>query len=1232
MSHESNQPDDRQPEEPSESEEGPLAREREFLGERLIRVRSRSEGAEPGPTLRPTGVQAETPFGAPLIDVPPEVARNRRQALEQFRQLRLRRLQPRPPGEAPGLMPREAPVPPPAANWIPIGPSVLRQGQGAVKPAVSGRTPAIAVAPGGARIYIGAANGGVWRSDDTGQTWRSLMDAFDRNPADPIFLGSLGTDSLAVGALAIDPSNPDRIFVGTGEGSGGAYFGVGPVVSLDGGNTWNPPEPLAGGIPWSGSSFYALTMDPADPDRLVSGSRQGIHRREPDGAGGFHWVEKPLPTGPTWVTSVVAAQTGGVTTFYAAPWGGPVYSSPDGETWTPVGAGFPEVIGGRISLALQADNPSIVYALDSNGSVYRLDTAEGAWRSLGVPAGFPGTYGGYSMAIAVAPDNVDRIYVAGSTVYSDGDSQDVPPAFDHDYSGALYRCEVILDETGSRMDTTYIGGSVHADIHALVFAPGDPLKLWVGCDGGVFYSTYPIGSGRIFAARNTGLQTLTMNHLGQHPTEEAVLFAGTQDNGGERYTGEEAWLYSSAGDAGFVVVNWHDPSKVLITYTNGTICRSLSGGERKMYQYLSVPLGWDQVLFYAPLVGTPPNPGSPTAAEEADLVAFGSIRPWISAAFGDEWQSIPTNTPQRDTLDAPIRSLVFASPDRLYAGTIGGGVYRFDRSGTRWRRDRLDIVGEPDALPPLSCVTDIAVDPSNADRIYIAFGGFGEYRRVWFFDGAGWQPRSGPEAGSLDSLLNVQANAIVVDPAEPAHLYVGTDIGVWRSTDSGASWEPFSEGLPDAAVTDMLLHPRSRLLRAATHGRGVWERDLSEAPRPGVELFVRDTQLDQGRVPTTDGLPDPTAPGRKVYHWAGPDIRLDTPDVRGAYRFPPGAPIDFHQFVDVLTDTPESVFDHTTQAAPTTLTRVYVQVHNRGVLPADGVRVMLLVTHACAGLPALPAGYEINVRSGIPIHTAHWRTVGLVLLDGVRVGMPRVAAFDLPSSMLPPAANLAGNNHQCVLALVHHPDDQYTSTITHADRNSLAERKAAHRNMSMVQFAGMGTDFAPGFIPFRIHNADREQPLQTGIRLHFEGYPAQGRLYGPAPETAQQGEAVHGVTVEDDFEPFRRWGQEHIRAIRENLASETPYDRDWSLQRIDDVERVLNDGFVFHVDGGAAAEIHGIRMEPESYQTFFLALDRPEDGEIGQEYTIEIIQTAANPEEIVGGLRMRVELVIEPED
>ena len=135
-------------------------------------------------------------------------------------------------------------------------------------------------------------------------------------------------------------ANQDRIYVGSGEGPGGAYFGVGPIISIDGGQNWTT-EPVAPGSPQlAGSAFYALAVDPADPDRVVGATRQGLYRREPWGRriplGG-----KAPPPGSAWATSVVVARTGGVTTFYAAFWFGPVYSSTDGHTWAVAGTGFP---------------------------------------------------------------------------------------------------------------------------------------------------------------------------------------------------------------------------------------------------------------------------------------------------------------------------------------------------------------------------------------------------------------------------------------------------------------------------------------------------------------------------------------------------------------------------------------------------------------------------------------------------------------------------------------------------------------------------------------------------------------------------------------------------------------------------------------------------------------------------------------------------------------------------
>ncbi|WP_019501265.1 PQQ-binding-like beta-propeller repeat protein [Pseudanabaena sp. PCC 6802] len=1275
------------PQQGKEPEGGPFARELAFLEERFATL-------EPKP-LEGSIVEPRPPVSSPEEELDRLRASStlpadfRRNLVEQYRQRQRQKLAAEgistgeegegradteePVEEEPEPPPPTPPAPPPANNWIPIGPSVLRQGQGGVKPATSGRTPAIAVAPGGTRIYIGAANGGVWYSEDTGQTWRSLMDAFDLNPT------QTASDSLACGAIALVPgttSSQDRLYVGSGEGAGGAYFGVGPLISTDGGINWSTES---ANPDLAGSAFYALAVDPGDAERVIAATRRGVYRREPNSSGGVHWMRKTLPSaGSTWATSVVVARSGGITTFYTAVWYGPVYSSTDGDTWNSVGSSFPTANVGRIGLAVQPNNPNVLYALIENSSdrsilgVWRLDISDNTWRQIsGYPTDLFGTaaigfQGSYDLAIAVDPNNANRLYLGGSTKQSSGE-----------WSGSLYRSVVTSSGSGASltysMSNTYIGGSVHADIHTLVFAPGDSDKLWVGCDGGVFYSTTPTtGTGNIFTSCNTGLATLTMEHLDQHPTEDAVVFCGSQDNGGERFTGEEVWLHSVWGDSGFFVVNWNAPYKILSTYVRSSINRSIDGGTRYNYNEVGVTLAsGETVLFYAPIAGTPHNPSNPS---EADIVAFGSIRPWISTTFGGGWQSIPNNTLAGDSLNERIRSLAFASATKLYAGTMSGGVYRFEQSGGTWTRTQINTLGGTSSLPLTVPVTDIAIDLADAtgNSIYITFGGIGDYRHVWHFDGTQWQQRSGPAAGNPNSLLAVQANAIVVDPANTSHIYVGADIGIWRSTDGGANWSTFSEGLPDAAVIDMKLHADRRLLRASTHGRGVFERTLDALPKLGIELYVRDTQLDQGRFPTVNYLPDPTQQGEVVRFWRGPDIKLDTPDASGQYQFPLTGTIDLLQFVDTLTDDFQNVATH---ATATITTRVYVQVHNRGVIPADNVRVMLLIANASAGLPALPANYWVDVQNGTAIDTADWKTVGITTLNGVRVGFPKIAAFNLTSDKLPPPASLAGNHHHCVLALVHHVDDPYTSIETHTDTNSRLERKAAHKNLTVVEFVGTLPTPPPIIVPVRIHNAYLNKELTTNLTIDLKGFPGRLRLFIPPLRTAGRlADLVQGMRVESTIPPFpnepvyqsleetkvtpwqsfqraittwlrvlsgqsistpisdfQSWATLQSKVLTSNLASQHAYNPLWVEQRLEDIRQAIGSGVMLTATDRQQIALHRIVMEPNSYHTIFLAIDRPEDTEVGQFFELDILQIDERREEILGGLTTRVALVPDPE-
>jgi hypothetical protein len=860
--------------------------------------------------------------------------------------------------------------------------------------------------------------------------------------------------------------------------------------------------------------------------------------------------------------------------------------------------------------------------------VWRLDT--NTWRQVtGHPTDLFGTgsygQGWYDLAVAVDPNNVNRIYLGGSTREAAGWTHEADK-----WAGSLYRCIVTSSGSGASlsysMTNTAIGDTVHADIHALAFTPGNSNRLWVGCDGGVFFADNATG-GASFIARNTGLSTLTMEHLSQHPTEDAVLFCGMQDNGTGRFTGEEAWLHMAPGDGGFSVVNWHNPYRVVVTYPSTVVRRFTDGGSRYNYTYVSL-LSSDDAIFYAPMVGTPRNPGSPAQAER---LAIATNRPWISDSFGGGWDSIP-NDNTSDCLGSGsgfrIKSMAFASYTRLYIGTMNGRVYRYDEGATGWSRTRIDDDGglpSDYSLP----VTDIAVDLADAtgDSIYVTFGGLAvDYRRVWHYDGTDWEQRSGPATNSSQQLLDVQHNAIVVDPSHTSHLYVGADIGIWRSTDSGATWVPFSQGLPDAAVLDLLLHDGRRLLRAATHGRGVYERRLDTMTVQGVELYVRDTQLDQGRFTTVNWRDDPTALGEQVRHWRGPDIKLDTPDAMGSYQFPLTGDIDFYEFVDKLSDDSRNVATH---ATATITTRVYVQVHNRGVTPADNVRVMLLLANASAGLPALPANYHVNVQNGTPINTTNWQTVGIFSLDDVRVGAPKIAAFNLTSDMLPPPASLTGNDHHCVLALLHHADDPYTSTVTHTDNNSRQERKAAHKNLKVVQFTG-ALPSAPAIMAIRINNALLEEHLLTRLLMHLQGYPGPVRLFIPPMDIdGHLEEMLEGLAIGQEFDKFKEWAEKHAEMIRENQCSDHPYNKLWVEQRMHDIELALASDIMLVAEDHRRVGINRIVMEPNSYHTIFIMFDRP-DAEIGDTFEIELLQEDVEREQVIGGLSTRVEVVPKP--
>lgn len=954
----------------------------------------------------------------------------RHRALREYREVRAA-----PPGA--GLAADET-----KPNWVSIGPYAVLNGQADTNPVVSGRVPSLAVSGDGRRVYVGSANGGVWRSTDAARTWQPMSDELELNPT------AASVDSLACGALAlVEGAGPatDRLYVGTGEATASldwmptGFLGAGMLRSDDGGTTWHAEPGRATAASSTndllGQGVYAIAVDPGDRDLALAATTAGLFTRRPGG----DWLLEALPALPdARVTSVVVRRQGGTTTWVAARQGGQVVRGAPGA-WTPLQT-IPATSGtlARVTLAMAPSAP-VVYAFSAKtvpvvggtstqlNAVHRMDLslAVPRWVRLtgggGIPAGLTGAQGWYDQGIVVDPFDPNRIYVAGS-----GINVGVAPAFN--FVAAIYRVEVtppVGAATTTAAAATHIGRAVHADVHDLVLRPGSD-ELWVGCDGGVFVTRNARGAPPVFASCNTGLGTLTLTGLTAHPAEETWAFAGAQDNGGLRYDGWEVWDHQLGGDGGATVL---DPgsSRILNIFNTDTVRRAAIAGARYASTNVPPPSGGN-ARFYPPMEQSPAQP---------TFVVFGANRPFVTNDFGNNWSGI-AGLPGITVSDR-IRSIAVVSNVLFYVGWGNGRVARYTRPTAASAAWTVLDYSRPGETRP---VAGMVIDPDPAQpggrAIYVCLGGAGP-SSVWHLDTSiddadpttpptGWKDRSNVGGAVGTRLLPLHHSAILADPSPGNHrrLWVAADLGVWTSADAGATWSELSWNLPDAAVLDLDLvtvvdsvDPAQsfRLLRASTHGRGVFEMPLGGIAQPPVELMLRANQLDQRRRRPRAAVPLPAAPATQTRLDQSPDLYVDTPDANGQYRLRPDRP----PTVTELAELPPLAEILASVVGAPALTRVHVIVRNRGVRRVDGVRVTLLVGPKDA---TLPDSYRSCARGG-PLTAANgWQLAGFTEVNGLRAGEPLVATIALSSESIPELSVSVGQDYQ-LIALLHHGDDPF---------------------------------------------------------------------------------------------------------------------------------------------------------------------------------------------------------------
>ncbi|HLW53408.1 MAG TPA: Ig-like domain-containing protein [Candidatus Angelobacter sp.] len=746
----------------------------------------------------------------------------------------------------------------PAVIWNALGPDPIPNGQvqsGAEIP-VSGRITALAIDPTdstGNTVYVGAAQGGVYRTTDGGATWTALMD---------------NAQSLSIGSLTLDPTDHTVLFVGTGEGNFAldSFFGVGlyVITNANGSSSLNGPfnhpttfplaDPDGFTDVFTGRAITQILVNPGNHNQILVSTSSGFSGASSD-------VFSTLPTRGVYLSTNVftvgstvgtptfqrltiqtAAGTANrpvtdmvidpgnanlvlVNVFGQTGTEGGIWASPS-TVWAGTGSWTQTLqtgldVNGKFAVNRSGGTPTTTFfvgldqtpatgACTREGTLFSAANNGGtSWSEIAAARGFCGGQCFYDITLAVDPTTTNNIYLGGSADSGAGPSCN---------SNAF-----IKSTTGGtsfvRSDT-----QLHADSHAVAILPSNPLIIYEGNDGGIFRSA---DGGATWTSRNTaGFNATQFESIAVHPTDPNFTIGGTQDNGTPLLMPDGvSWNRADFGDGGFSGIDQNATNT-----TNVTMYHTYFNASNNLVGYAQISNGtaaaegtWnfsgcqgtlpgngitcaDTVLFYAPLTLGPGNPNT---------VYYGTDRLYRSPDQGNT-NTVVSQAPI--VANAPISAIgISALSDNIrIVGLAVGRVF----ATTSGSSTMTEVTGP---WTP-KYVARAIIDPNNPNTAYVTFDGYGTATHVWKTTNLSaappaWNPASGTGGTSIP---DVPVNSLVVDPQNSNLVYAATDIGVFNSTDGGATWNPYGSGLPRVAVFDIKVTAK-RTVRIATHGRGMFE-------------------------------------------------------------------------------------------------------------------------------------------------------------------------------------------------------------------------------------------------------------------------------------------------------------------------------------------------------------------------------------------------------------------------
>jgi photosystem II stability/assembly factor-like uncharacterized protein len=572
--------------------------------------------------------------------------------------------------------------------------------------------------------------------------------------------------TLTIGAIAFDPSSPRTVYAGTGEGNWYRSLGQGVLRSRNGGRRWS----LLTGAPFLGQGFFSLVVDPADGPHLLAATTQGVYESLD---GGLTWVQQHA-TG-AWDLSMAPAGGPGAEVL-ASAFDGLQRSTDGGTTWVPVALAGAPAFWDRLAAQIAPSNPAVAYAFGASGGAAYLWQRDGTgtWNAVALPA-LGTNQAWYDWFVAPSPDTETQVYIGAID------------AFRGDLAGGAWGwTDISSKPVGS--------DSIHPDQHAIAFDPSNPDTIYVGNDGGLFRSD---NRGDNWTSLNEGLGITEVEYIAEDPRSRLWVLAGTQDNGTIQYTGSTIWEHVADGDGGDCGVDAAAPDTCFHSYYYMGLERSTTGGAWGSWNWIGPnPIPPYSTLFYPPM-----GADSSTIAQAGQSI-------FVSRDDGTNWDEV--------VLPAGLVASALSVPDsdHVFAGTTDGRIFRTDWIGAGW--SAVTELTSPWA--PLSAwVSCIFVSASHRNRIWVTSTTLGGARVFRSTDGGvTWQDRS-------PGLPGLPMNSVAVDPRHANRVWVGADLGVYHTRNSGGTWHPFSNGLPNVLVEDLRFHTRSRRLRAGTRNRGVWE-------------------------------------------------------------------------------------------------------------------------------------------------------------------------------------------------------------------------------------------------------------------------------------------------------------------------------------------------------------------------------------------------------------------------